>query len=113
MPPELKKYRIALALANVTVLDVVALAVQPEVVDVVAVESLPLLAALLLPEIALTFVLSAAYAAIVLPAVGFAIAEIVVPWCAAALAILVSKVAHCVAVTVAPTPANPTVLVWP
>ena len=103
---------VASALANVITLDVVALAFQVAVVLVVADASVPLAAALLL-VIALTFVLSAVYAEIVDPAVGFDIAEIEVPLCAAALAILVSKVAHCVAVIVAPAATVPTVLVWP
>ena len=99
-----------MALANVIVLVVVALAVQALVVVVDTVESLPLAAALLF-LIAATFVLSAAYAEIVDPAVGFDIAEIEVPLCDAELAILVSNVAHCVAVTVNPWVTNPTVSV--
>ena len=104
IPPALKKYRSWFTLGNVIVFEVVALDVHALVVVVVAVLSVPEAAALSLvePVTADTFELRAVNADIVPPALGFVIDVIDDPWCAAALVIGLSKLAHCVAEIVDP-----------
>jgi hypothetical protein len=77
IPPALKKYLLAFSLEKVNVFDSVELLFQPDVDTLFTVLSEPLAVALfLLLNVVVMFVLSAVYAAIVLPALGCVIAVI-------------------------------------